>query len=74
LSLSESKSSPAILKGPWSLTVMTVLTVLRGDFTCEALIRMIRLPAPPLTTESYLDAEGPKRCLGATQPTGKRSR
>ena len=46
------------------MTVMTVLTVLRGDFTCEALIRMIRLPAPPLTTESYLDAEGPKRCLG----------
>ena len=31
-------------------------------------------PAPPLTTESYLDAEGPKRCLGTAQPAGKRSR
>jgi hypothetical protein len=29
------------------MTVMTVLTVLRGDLACEALIRMIRLPPLP---------------------------
>jgi hypothetical protein len=31
----------------WSLTVVTVLTVLRGDLACEALIRMILLPPLP---------------------------
>jgi hypothetical protein len=60
------------LEGSRSVTVLTVLTVLSHEFSCDA--RVIRMIRAPLAAEGDFDAERPKRGMGATQPAGKRPR